>query len=373
MQFGISAPLRVLQASQRSGISGSYQMADRLRDRADKDRVCLTAAAFDDLHIPASSAISLGLRNRPRSQGMPPVSAREELKPAQRRALAVLRDGRVAELTRGGYQELTHVSRSQAAYDLAELVEAGVLERVGQGRSTRYVLTQHPNGTRRHWTGERIRAELASFCDGRQAWPSAREFKAAGHADLYVAASRYGGVAFWAAELGLARGARRWEKPSIARLRLSVSWATIGAVAGAVAVGAAFVSFQGLPHGTTTPEARRATPGTRATTSAKDRPVAQKRKAARETPAKTRVVHTTARRARSTQVRSSATAPAVLAVRTVSATSPPPPTTTASSERTRATTSSSSSSAGGPTPLMAPNSGSGSGTPPPLPAPGGGG
>jgi len=146
------------------------------------------------------------------SQGMPPVSARQELKPAQHRALAVLRDGREAELTRGRYQQLAEVSRSQAAYDLAELVEAGVLERIGRGRSTRYVLTKHPNLTRRHWTSERIRAELSSFCNGRQTWPSAREFKAAGHADLYVAASRYGGVAFWAAELGLARGARRDRK-----------------------------------------------------------------------------------------------------------------------------------------------------------------
>lgn len=301
---------------------------------------------------------------------MPPVSAREELKPAQRRALTVLRDGRASELTRGGYQELACVSRSQAAYDLAELVEAGVLERVGQGRSTRYVLTEKPNQTRRHWTGERIRAELASFCAGRQAWPSAREFKAAGHADLYVAASRYGGVAYWAAELGVARGTRRWEKPSIARLRLSLSWATIGAVGGAVAVGAAFVTLQGLPHGSPTPEAQRATPPTGAKTSARDRPVAQKRKAAKTTPTKTKVVHPTTRHARSTRVRSSAPTTAVLAVRTVS-TSPPPPTTTTSSERTRPTTSSASSSAGGPTPLMAPNSGSG--TPPPLPAPGGGG
>src|SRR5262249_46054258 len=157
----------------------------------------------------------VGSEHRPRSQGMPPVSARQELKPAQQRALAFLQDGRETELTRGRYQDLGQVSRSQAAYDLAELVAAGVLERIGRGRSTRYVLAQHPNGTRRHWTSERIRAELASFCAERETWPSASEFKGAGHADLYVAASRYGGVGFWAAELGLARGARRWEKPSI--------------------------------------------------------------------------------------------------------------------------------------------------------------
>lgn len=299
---------------------------------------------------------------------MPPVSARQELKPAQRRVLAYLRDGREAELTRGGYQELARVSRSQAAYDLAELVEAGVLERIGRGRSTRYVLAQHPNGTRRHWTSERIRAELASFCAERETWPSASEFKAAGHADLYVATSRYGGVAFWAAELGLARGSRRWEKPSIGRLKLSLSWATIGAVAGAAAVGATATILQGLPNGSGTTEARRASPAHENTAPARtSRPEQQKR--AKAAPAKAKVVRTTTHRARSTSVRASAPTTAVLAARTVSTTSPPPPPTSASSEPVSKTTPSTSSSSGSPTPLMAPNSGSA--TPPPLPAPGG--
>jgi Transcriptional regulator DIP2311-like, C-terminal domain len=299
---------------------------------------------------------------------MPPVSARQELKPAQHRALALMRDGGEPELTRGGYQDLAGVSRSQAAYDLAELVQAGVLERIGRGRSTRYVLAQHPNLTRRHWTSERIRAELASFCAERQTWPSAKEFKAAGHADLYVAASRYGGVAFWAAELRLDRGARRWEKPSIARLKLSLSWGLIGAVAGAVAVGATVAIVQGLPHGSATPEARRATPAAGDTASARKSSRSQTRRSAKATPAKTKVERATARHTPSTTVRSSAPSTAVLAVRTVSPSSSPASTTTASSEQVRTNTASSSS--GGPAPLMAPNS---SGTPPPLPAPGGGG
>src|SRR5439155_1002981 len=83
--------------------------------------------------------------------------AREEFKPAQQRALAVLQNGHETELTRGAYQEICSVSRSQAAYDLAELVEVGALERVGGGRSTRYVLVREPNSPRRHWTSERIR------------------------------------------------------------------------------------------------------------------------------------------------------------------------------------------------------------------------
>jgi hypothetical protein len=152
-------------------------------------------------------------------RAMPPVSARDDFKPAQHRALALLREGRATALTRGGYEALCGVSRSQAAYDLAELVEVGLLERVGGGRTTRYVLVREPNSTRRHWTDERIRAELADFCAGRFAWPSAGEFKEAGRGDLYVAASRYGGIAYWADELGLPR-AQRWEAPSIPRLRL---------------------------------------------------------------------------------------------------------------------------------------------------------
>jgi hypothetical protein len=303
---------------------------------------------------------------------MPPVSARQELKPAQQRALAVLRDGRRAELTRGGYQELARVSRSQAAYDLAELVEAGVLERIGRGRSTRYVLAKQPNLTRRRWTSERIRAELASFCDGSQTWPSAREFKAAGHADLYVAASRYGGVAFWAAELGLDRGGRRWEKPSIARLKLSLSWATIGALGGALAVGAAVAVVQRFPGAAPEKVAEHAGSATTAKGTPGQNSTRRPRTTVkRATTAKVRA-HAPAKTSHPAVVKptaSAATAP-ILAVRTVSV-SPPPPSrpvsSTTSSSGTRATTTSSSTASGGPTPLMAPRGGSS--TPPPLPPP----
>jgi len=59
------------------------------------------------------------------------------------------------------------------------------------------------------WTSERIRADLAEFCIGRATWPTEREFIDAGRQSLYRAASRSGGVAVWAAELGLARGRKR--------------------------------------------------------------------------------------------------------------------------------------------------------------------
>ena len=160
-----------------------------------------------------------------------------ELKPAQQRVLGVLKSEGTSRLTRARYEELSGVSRSQAAYDLAELVENGMLERLGSGRATRYRIvhqsTPGRNG-RRRWTQERIRASLQEFCAGRDGWPSAAEFKQAGRFDLYVAASRYGGIRFWTTELGLTREpqtaapaarSRRWT------FRPRLQWVPAAAVA----------------------------------------------------------------------------------------------------------------------------------------------
>lgn len=160
-----------------------------------------------------------------------------ELKPAQQRVLGVLKSEGSSRLTRARYEELSGVSRSQAAYDLAELVENGVLQRVGSGRATRYRIvhlsTPGRNG-RRRWTQERIHAALEQFCAGRGAWPSATEFKQAGRFDLYVAASRYGGIRFWTSELGLTRASQA--PPPAARsrrrtFRPRLQWAAAAAVA----------------------------------------------------------------------------------------------------------------------------------------------
>ena len=302
-----------------------------------------------------------------------PRSARQEFKPAQRRALAALQNGHGTELTRGAYQEICGVSRSQAAYDLAELVEAGALERVGGGRSTRYVLVREPNSSRRHWTKDRIRSELVHFCASREAWPSAREFKAAGHTDLYVAASRYGGVAFWAAELGLPRAARRWETPSLPRLRLSLSWAMIGALGGALAVGAAVAVVQGLPQGAPTASGKHtgSVAAGKSSSAQSSRPHARK-PAKHASTAKAKPVRTNTHPSHhAVTQRSSSSSGAVLATRTVSSPSTPTPSTpvsnTTSGSGSGGTTTTSNSTSG-PTPLMAPRQ-TGSGTPPPLPPP----
>jgi DNA-binding transcriptional ArsR family regulator len=162
---------------------------------------------------------------------MPHRAGRNELKPAQRVALAALNEGSAEELTRGEYQQLTGVSRSQAAYDLAELVDAGLVERLGGGRSTRYRRPRRSQPSHRHWTNERIRAALVEFCAGRTTWPSAGEFKTAGHTDLYVAASRYGGIRSWASELGFSGPARTAPRQRRSRsLRPHLTWAaTLGA------------------------------------------------------------------------------------------------------------------------------------------------
>ena len=161
-----------------------------------------------------------------------------QLKPSQRLALESLARADAADLTRARYEELTGVSRSQAAYDLTELVEAGLLVRVGGGRATRYRLPHAADSGRRRWTDERIRSELASFCANRTTWPSAGEFKAAGRSDLYVAASRYGGIGFWAAELGFPRVDRRPTTKRRFPRRAALAFAAVLAFALGAGVGA---------------------------------------------------------------------------------------------------------------------------------------
>jgi hypothetical protein len=176
-----------------------------------------------------------------------------QLKPAQQMALGALAGADATDLTRARYQEITGVSRSQAAYDLAELVDAGILVRTGAGRATRYRLAPAAHSGRRRWTNNRIHAELSAFCSGWTTWPSAAEFKRAGRSDLYVAASRYGGIGFWAAELGFSRSersraeARRWMP---FRLRSKQAFAAVLVFAlGAGAVGLALRMHQhdGVP------------------------------------------------------------------------------------------------------------------------------
>jgi len=286
---------------------------------------------------------------------MPHRAGRNDLKPAQHAALAALSDGSAEQLTRGQYEQLTGVSRSQAAYDLADLVEAGLVERVGSGRSTRYRLTRRSQPSQRHWTNERIRAALAEFCADRTTWPSAREFKVAGHGDLYVAASRYGGIGFWTSELGFSRKAKAAPRRRPRRsLRPVLRWAPVAAAFAFVLLGLGGAVLQPktkAPTGRTV-----AAPRTPAVVhhAVKARPAIQPKQ--RQKP----VQRAKARPHRSRPVVTSGTATHELAVQrvtapAVSAPPPPPP-------------PSHPVVGNGPVPIAAPT-GVGSSTPAPLPAP----
>jgi hypothetical protein len=285
-------------------------------------------------------------------QGVPD---RIELKPAQKRVLDALCSGHPAELTRGAYQELTCMSRSQAAYDLADLVEARILERVGSGRATRYRLAQQPSTAHRRWTSERIRAELKRFCARRTAWPSAQEFKAGGHANLYVAASRYGGIGFWAAELGFRR--QTPERARLRSLRWQLSWATAGALLGALAV-AALVAVIWPGSRQSRLAAQRPSPQMTVertsgpTHDATNRPLAAKPKLERRRP-----------RPSTHLVQQPATA--VVASRTVAASMLAAAPAMPAHAPVRSKTAEAAPAPSGPTPLPAPGGGAG----PPLPLP----
>jgi hypothetical protein len=71
------------------------------------------------------------------------------------------------------------------------------------------------------WTEDRVRAELAEFVGGRDAWPARREFEVAGRKPLRDAVTRLGGIERWADEFdlaipGLRAGSRRrWDEKRI--------------------------------------------------------------------------------------------------------------------------------------------------------------
>jgi hypothetical protein len=296
---------------------------------------------------------------------------RIELKPTQERVLAALADDDSGRLTRGRYEDIAGVSRSQAAYDLAELVEAGILERVGGGRATTYRLARpvRPPG-QRHWTNERIHAALVDFCAGRRAWPSASEFKADGRSDLYVAASRYGGIGYWATALGFAQPSRTAASEAVVRswrprLRWAAGGAAIAAALFAAAGTAVYLGGDTSSHQAAAPRATTGSPSVRHNAPTRPKPNVRSRTAA-----------TKAKPARQVRQRSRTSSPstrsggapstdqAELAVARVSA----PTSSSVSTPRQEVAQRTTSSSSAGPAPLTAP-AGARTTAPVPLPPP----
>ena len=279
---------------------------------------------------------------------MPHRGGRKELKPAQRLGLAALNEGTTNELTREQYQQLTGVSRSQAAYDLAELVEAGHVERVGGGRSTRYKRPPRSQSSQRHWTNERIRAGLADFCANRTTWPTAGDFKAGGHTDLYVAASRYGGIGFWASELGFSRTERVEHQRPARSIRPLLRLAPAGIAVAALLFGVTGAVIEPRPpapirEAAATPDTRRVTAPTHPARTKPARPRAARQTRTRSAP----------------QSREPSERQGQLVVQRVAASAVSP---------TRQATAQPSTSGSGPAPLPAP-AGGGDSAPTPLPAP----
>lgn len=360
----------VFAIARRSVLGVGSGISDAYRGR-------LLPAVGESCSTLRESAISCIRRTRRRGRAPVPEDAairRTQLKHTQQRALGALTEASGSkELSRAEYEELAGVSRSQAASDLAELVEAGILRRVGGGRATRYRLAREGGG-QRHWTSDRIQTELETFCAGRQRWPSAAAFKAAGRGDLYVAASRYGGIGHWAEALGYPRPSRvATAEPQPPSLRGRLVRATAGALAAAAGALAAIglvaagvvvlVSLtrgsdpiatlsSGAPHATPTGRAIEPVHSLRPATTRTQKPQAVRRM--RPHVAKLRAPASTPRtRTPSTTSLVTYSAPRTTSTAARATYSPP-----------RAAAPSSGTS--GPAPLAAPASGS---APEPLPAP----
>jgi hypothetical protein len=294
---------------------------------------------------------------------------RVELKPTQERVLAGLAEDGSGRLTRGRYEEIAGVSRSQAAYDLAELVNAGILERVGGGRATTYRLVRRvsPHG-RRHWTNERIRAALEEFCAGQKTWPSASEFKAEGRSDLYVAASRYGGIGYWATALGFEQPSRTaTREPAVRSWRPRLGWAAGGAAVAAALFAAAgtavYLGREAPTHNAAAPRPASSPSSVRQSAPARSEPNVRSRTATKAKSARQVRQHARASSPSTRSGSAQSSTQAELAVAKVST----PTYSAASSPRQAVTERTTGSGSAGPDPLPPP---SGAGTPPaPLPPP----
>jgi Fic family protein len=134
------------------------------------------------------------------------------LNPGQEQALAALRVEGRREFTRREYERAAGVGRSAAGNDLRQLVSHGLLEPRGSGVATRYTFSgagrpaprrSDGRGRPAKWSDAKIERELREFLSDCQAWPSPDEFRAAGRAPLYAAASKRGGIGRWRRVIGL--------------------------------------------------------------------------------------------------------------------------------------------------------------------------
>lgn len=128
-----------------------------------------------------------------------------QLSATQQRALSAFALNGRREFTRLDYERESGLSKAAATEGLAELGKHGLIRPRGQGPSRRYALqSEWPSNRGRppEWTEERIEAALRVLLEGRDRWPTIREFRAADSYDLYLALTRRGGVKQWRARTG---------------------------------------------------------------------------------------------------------------------------------------------------------------------------
>jgi Fic family protein len=132
------------------------------------------------------------------------VLAGTELNLRQEQALTDLVVGHRSRFTRAEYQQVAGVGLSTAKEDVADLVQAGVLRVNRRGPRTDYVFARQADGDVRptKWTDERIESEMREFLEGRDRWPKAEDWRAAGKKSLYDHASSAGGIKRWRHRLG---------------------------------------------------------------------------------------------------------------------------------------------------------------------------
>lgn len=137
---------------------------------------------------------------------------RLQLSDNQQEGLTDLMLRHISEFTRREYESAAGVSRNTATRDLNKLADAGVVQRMGDGPSRRYLLppstTANPwtgrgGGRPRKWTDERIERELRELVGTGKRFPAVADFKAAGREKLYSAIYRNGGTARWSQRVGI--------------------------------------------------------------------------------------------------------------------------------------------------------------------------
>jgi Fic family protein len=137
---------------------------------------------------------------------------RAQLKPSQEEALSGFRARQISEFGRSDYEKAANVPKATAVREINELVEIGLLRRVGEGSARRYQLVgaRQPNpwsgrggGRPKLWTDDRIESELRAFVGDRKWFPTRNEFDEAGRGGLYLAIVRNGGTRRWSERLEL--------------------------------------------------------------------------------------------------------------------------------------------------------------------------